>query len=754
MTIAAGKTPYHTYFPGSAMSSEAIPFEYLDGADISVSIVGGAALVEGVHYQLGGDGRTGAGTITALIDAGSAEWELWSETPTQQQINLAESRKVPLPQYERELDRAAIRTREITFNIDRAPKVPRGEVPPGIDLAGLVDGELLRVRDGKIQRLDGSPFAGRFYAGRAGDGLPVPAEGSGGGDDALRGDMADPDAGMALLATKRDATGAAPQNAKVVLERTLDARDFQYAPDRTPSQNKQAIKDVIDAAAPGERIWFPEFLCPLEHGVLSEAPLIDKRLTLIGLNVQSDFVPTNTSADIHVDPRTLLHVSAAGSNVSFERCRLIGQNGWNDLNEGVAQTMPTFLYWEGDHGKLTGVFDSAPKCAITVVGCEDGDFDALILGGPDEYEDGHTGHFGYRVEGGGGHVFRGRQKEGGVTGGRTTQVVWSSGGAKALTIEMKSARPWEKLAYLYGDEMEILGGWVEDALITDVVRIVGSHGRLKGLRGRNCKGVAQIWNAHDTLVDGVDFEGLLQVAVQFRHDDGWNTANDGPLDRNKVLRSRFAADLASGIRGEGVRFFYPGTGNASECEVSHCEITGFAPNAGQGLVSFDTAGTNFAYYRPKANDNILSNANTAIIFRRALYDTADDNKVFSLASWPIVRSDSAYGNFHDNKGLSGGVPGSPGISGIGSTDSVSGNQWTNDKLEFAVTIPNGSSSGDVTRTGVSSYAIGQPEPTNQAAANAVVVSGLPRVSIVGQVVTVSQENNAASDQTYLVTLRQ
>lgn len=147
MTIAAGKTPYHSYFPGSAMSPEAIPFEYLDDADINVSVVDGAALTEGVDYQLGGDGRTGTGTITALVDAGSDEWQLWSETPTQQQIELAESRKVPLVQYERELDRAAIRARENAFDIGRAPKVARGQAAPSLDALAGNAGKVLMVAD-------------------------------------------------------------------------------------------------------------------------------------------------------------------------------------------------------------------------------------------------------------------------------------------------------------------------------------------------------------------------------------------------------------------------------------------------------------------------------------------------------------------------------------------------------------------------------------------------------------------------------
>lgn len=143
MTIAAGKTPYHKYTPGSGMSAEAIPFEFLDPAHLVVRVVNGEELTVGSHYEIGGSWTTGAGTIRALVDAGSDEWELFSNTPDQQQLELRESRVVPLRQYEKELDRAAIRARENNFDLRRAPKVPRDETIGGLPSLVRRKGNLL-----------------------------------------------------------------------------------------------------------------------------------------------------------------------------------------------------------------------------------------------------------------------------------------------------------------------------------------------------------------------------------------------------------------------------------------------------------------------------------------------------------------------------------------------------------------------------------------------------------------------------------
>lgn len=193
MTIAAGKTPYHKYAPGSAMSAEAIPFEFLDPAHLTVQVVGGPALTEGVDFELDGDWRAGSGTIRALIDAGASEWELFSDTPDEQQLELAETRAVPLRQYERELDRAAIRARENRRDLGRAITAPIGEsgmqLPSRLERSGL-------------------------YLGFDSDGHPAALPGT--GDEAsLRPDLLKPDGAQrvgftapgtgALLRTAEDA---------------------------------------------------------------------------------------------------------------------------------------------------------------------------------------------------------------------------------------------------------------------------------------------------------------------------------------------------------------------------------------------------------------------------------------------------------------------------------------------------------------------------------------------------------------------
>lgn len=129
MTVAAGKTPFHSYFPGGAMAPELIPFEFFSTAELRVrNATTGAMLTEGTHYAVAGDSRAGTATIMALVavDLG-VKWELWSETAIQQQLDLVESMRVPLQQFENELDRRAIVERELDREIARAHKSERGQ---------------------------------------------------------------------------------------------------------------------------------------------------------------------------------------------------------------------------------------------------------------------------------------------------------------------------------------------------------------------------------------------------------------------------------------------------------------------------------------------------------------------------------------------------------------------------------------------------------------------------------------------------
>lgn len=190
MTVAAGKTPYHSYSPGSAQAAEGIPFDFGDIDDLTVRNVDtDTVLLYGTDYTIGGNPETGTATITALLDAGDDTWEMWSETPREQRLSLASARTIDRPQYERELDRRARIEREISYDAQRMPRFPRGSTPVDFgDLSDLQEFDILQYRDGKLQRLEREAFAGKFLAGDA-TGKLTPAEGSG-ADAALRSDLA------------------------------------------------------------------------------------------------------------------------------------------------------------------------------------------------------------------------------------------------------------------------------------------------------------------------------------------------------------------------------------------------------------------------------------------------------------------------------------------------------------------------------------------------------------------------------------
>ena len=133
MTVAAGRTPEHSYFPGSAMAAEAIPFEFLDSSHLAVIDPDTGVTISPSLYSIAGDGRVLAGTITALVAVDPAtRWAVYSDTPREQQLDLAATRVMPMEDYETELDRRAIIERELRHMTGRAILVPRGEV--GFDL--------------------------------------------------------------------------------------------------------------------------------------------------------------------------------------------------------------------------------------------------------------------------------------------------------------------------------------------------------------------------------------------------------------------------------------------------------------------------------------------------------------------------------------------------------------------------------------------------------------------------------------------
>lgn len=151
------------YMPGAAMLAEPLTgIVYRDPAEIKVEAwVAGAAvglpLVRDLHYQLGGNGLVGAGTIRAL-DSHPVDttFRIWREAAPLQRMVLAPQQPVGAKALEGALDAMTMRQQEQVREIGRTARGPRGETGPKIEprnrRAGRLstwsaDGEMLESID-------------------------------------------------------------------------------------------------------------------------------------------------------------------------------------------------------------------------------------------------------------------------------------------------------------------------------------------------------------------------------------------------------------------------------------------------------------------------------------------------------------------------------------------------------------------------------------------------------------------------------
>lgn len=205
-----------------------ITFKFIDPADLVVtSIVDNqenpTPLVRGVHFTVtGGNGSTGSVIPAAAIPIGTS-WRVRRDTPVGQPAVL-ESGKYQPEQIEGALDRQALINQEQDRELDRAVKGPRGQAAPALDPSGLTDGDLLEYRGGALRKFRAALFAGMFYAGAAGTGLPVPASGFG-ADAALRPDLAAA-TGAQLVGYKAPGTGTVTRSLSDKLDELPSFEDY------------------------------------------------------------------------------------------------------------------------------------------------------------------------------------------------------------------------------------------------------------------------------------------------------------------------------------------------------------------------------------------------------------------------------------------------------------------------------------------------------------------------------------------------
>lgn len=180
----------HEYEPGDAQAPEAIPFQFLSGADIAVEHLADATgaisiLYPDADYVIAGDGPAGTGTITATADWPAGDkFLLRRRTAIKQDAAINAHQALPSKDVARQLDRQAMGLQEVRADADdtaqRALSLPRGEVAIVLPAA--------EARAGLHLAFDA-------------EGQPVLSQGTG-SDGALRADLAEP-TGATLSRTSR-----------------------------------------------------------------------------------------------------------------------------------------------------------------------------------------------------------------------------------------------------------------------------------------------------------------------------------------------------------------------------------------------------------------------------------------------------------------------------------------------------------------------------------------------------------------------
>lgn len=252
MTVAVQALPI-TYNGNGTASPLAVPFRFLANDHLVVTRIDAAGartvLLRGTDYTVSGADTGSGGSVTPLAAiAVGDKWEIDRFTPREQPTAYPPGDDFPAATHEKALDRTMLVAQEIdkvaAALATRTPLALPGQTAPAFDVTGLAEDDLLVFKGGQIKRFDAAPFAGKFYSGGA-DGRPVPSAGLGGGDLALRTDLAS-SIGSMLVRFLFNALGAVSRPLRDKLMDTCCVLDFGAVGDDA-TDCTAAIQAALDA---------------------------------------------------------------------------------------------------------------------------------------------------------------------------------------------------------------------------------------------------------------------------------------------------------------------------------------------------------------------------------------------------------------------------------------------------------------------------------------------------------------------------
>lgn len=126
------QVPQIEYAEDGVSTSFPVPFRYRDPAHIRAERVAAdgtvTSLVAGTDYSLGAGDTASGGTLTVTVAAAAGvTLVIWRETPLKSDGDYETTGAFKAQSHEDLLDEAAMRDQDQQLQLDRAPKVPRGE---------------------------------------------------------------------------------------------------------------------------------------------------------------------------------------------------------------------------------------------------------------------------------------------------------------------------------------------------------------------------------------------------------------------------------------------------------------------------------------------------------------------------------------------------------------------------------------------------------------------------------------------------
>lgn len=511
-------------------------------------------------------------------------------------------------------------------------------------------------------------------------------------------------------------------------------------PSRTAAQNLSALKLLI-AACPVNGIATvdeadADYIIDCTAG-LSQAANINKKMTLVVNGV----LKSNFGA-MQANPPYIFRVTS-DDVVIKGRGAISGDGTVDDTNAGDETTFPGLIHvLNVDNFELSiSTIDTPPKVGLLLYNCTNATVSTPNwLGGVVTYTIGNTAYFGIRSTGGKGHrIFKNNFTRNSLNGRFISGMF--SGGLAGKTNYMQvygnTADVHEKLCYLFTDWSKVYDNTVNDALITDAIRIEGSYNNINHNKGDNVLGAISVYDGFENIIESNDFTRIQQIGLYISALPG--SGYVGGFDGTIARLNKFYADPTSTTLSSGIDFVVDGK-SSKDIDLSENTVVGFGKLFDEGNIRL-RAVSPYSVTSSRVDRNYVSGGLRAgAIIDRCVNTSMSYNKGRAITEYHLVELNGAYNTIKDNEVK---TVGNIGINGLSANSYCSGNKYGDVSLIGSSTL-SAVITTTVTHGGVAPNARVFLQTGNNAAGVMIVSKGWPTTAISGSDFTIVMANGTAA----------